>query len=186
MCTEDRDSCRRIQTAIKLFVHRDGPTVHRDLFRHSLPNPTPTDKQDIIDIILQIVLMLLEEFKPEPAPEPDPDDTMFPNLANQAQKSARQLIDPFVLLANAAALAQAITHTVDNLTINPPKTLRTAREAIRQVNHAVLTQDAAKWIKWNVQIRDILDDHAAKGRLQTLQSYLDAWTQIAKGLSRIQ
>ena len=171
--------------AIKHSIRRDSPKVDRDLFRHSLPSTTSYDKQDIIDIILQIILMLLEEFKPEPEPEPGPDDTAFPELADYALTSARRLVDPVTLLETASLLSNAMTRIVEALKINPPGSTRIARETIRKGNHAALGQCARLWEQWNDNVRDNLDDHADAGRLTSIASYLDAWTQIAKGLSRI-
>jgi len=186
MCTDDHESCRRIQTALKLFLHRDGPKLDRDLFRHSLPTPTPTEKQDILDIILQIIAMLLEEFKHEPCPPPGPDETDFPNLVKQSETFARQHVSPALLPETARSLSNTITETIKDFQAYPPTSLRVARETIRTVNHAALANAAPAWARWNDTIRDILDNHAADGQLATLPSYLDAWAQIAKGLSRIQ
>jgi len=177
--------CKRIRTAIKLFTRRDAPKIERHLFIHSLPIPLPTEKNDILDLIAQIILLLLEQFKPPDNGDNNNGDTAFPELARQAHNLAKIRVPPPTLKNTAHILATTIIQTINDLLANPPQTFRLARERIRQANHHTLGAEAAPWTTWNAEIRDILDAHADNNKLRDLTDYFDAWTQIAKGLKNI-
>lgn len=185
MTAKNDDCCRRIRASIRLLIRRNGPRVDRDLFNHSLPTPTPTDSRDIFDIILQLILLLIEEFKPDNGDNGNNGETAFPDLAHKAKQLALDNVDHHILSPTAKILSDTIALTVHNLTTQPPPSLRLARETIRQENHAALGHLASQWAEWNDELRDHLDVHADAARLNTLSNYLDAWTQISKGLGQI-
>lgn len=178
-------SCRRIEAAMRLLVRRDGPHVDRHLFLHSLPHPVPTEKDEILDLILQLILLLLNEFKPDNDDNGNDNDTNFPDLAKQARDLARQHVETSTLERTARLLAATINGMIVQFQAHPPESIRIAREAIRQANHDALKNDDWKWSDWNEEIRGLLDGYADQDLLDTLTSYLDAWSQISKGLKNI-
>jgi hypothetical protein len=185
MCPDDPKTCRRIQTAIKLFIRPDSPKLDPQIFIHSLPSPIPKDKPEIIDLILQVILLLIEQLKPDNGNANGNGDTNFPNLERQARHLAREHVDATTLSATAHMFSDSIALTVHNLTLNPPPSIRVARETMRRANHAALGPDVHSWHTWNEDVRTILDTHADFRRLTTITHYLDAWTQISKGLEII-
>lgn len=170
---------------MRLLVRRDGPHVNRDLFLHSLPDPPPTEKDEILDLILQLILLVLNELKPDNDDNGNDGDTDFPKLTNEARDLAKEHVDNLTLERTARLLAATINAMIVQFQAHPPESIRIAREAIRQANHDALKTDAWKWSNWNEEIRGLLDGYADDDLLDTLPSYLDAWTQIAKGLKKI-
>lgn len=185
MCPDDPKTCRRIQTAIKLFIRPDSPKLDPQIFIHSLPTPLPKDKPEIIDLILQVILLLIEQLKPDNGNSNGNGDTAFPQLARQAADLAHENVDSTTLYETKNTLSDSIALTVHELTSHAPPSLRVARETIRRANHTALGDRSHHWLTWNVALRDILDGHADYGRLNTLSNYLDAWTQISKGLEEL-
>jgi len=185
MAIKRTTGCRRVHAALRLLIRDDGPRVNRDLLLHSLPDPLPTEKDDIIDILLQLVLMLFEEFKPDDNGDNGNHHTLFPNLAVQTADMADAHVAAAILKRDAPILSNTIALTVQELIAHAPRSLRLAREQIRLNNEAALQPDAHYWHNWNTAIREILDGHADAGRLATIANYLDAWTQISKGLDQL-
>ena len=185
MATKKTVSCRRIEAAMRLLVRRDGPHVNRDLFLHSLPHPLPTEKDEILDLILQLILLMLNELKPDNNDNGNDNDTDFPQLAKQARDLAEKHVEKPTLERTARLLAATINSMIVQFKAHPPASTRIARQGIRQANHDALTIDACLWSNWNKEIRALLDSYADDDILQTLPSYLDAWSQISKGLKKI-
>lgn len=178
-------SCVQLQRALRLLVSPEAPKVDRPLLRSALPKPWPEDLSDILEMIIQIVLALLEE-KKEPEPDPDPDnDTDFPLLASYSREQAIDYVDKPTRDKTAKILAASIKSVAALIDEAMFTTVRHAREAMRQANHAALDTDAEAWSTWNAKIKLILDTYHAVDTLQTRPEYEDAWTQIAKGLETL-
>lgn len=178
-------SCIQLQRALRLLVSPDAPKVDRPLLRTALPKPWPEDLGQILEMIIQIILALLEE-KKEPEPDPDPDDdTDFPLLASYSREQAIEHVDKPMRDKTAKTLAASIRSVAALINKTTFATVRHAREAMRQANHAALGTDAEAWTKWDAKIKLALDTYHANDTLQTLPEYKDAWTQIAKGLETL-
>lgn len=186
MRNKNNGCCRRIQGAIKMLIRHDGPKIDRMLFGGSLPTPTPRDPRDIFDLILQLILLLLEEWKPDEDEDDNNGETHFPNLAKKAAQLAEELVPADILSLSAQQIAEGIEKTVETFRRHAPENLRLAREGVRIATHGAVGSMARKWNLWNDTIRGILDAYANRSMLTSLPRYLDAWTQIAKGLRQIE
>lgn len=178
-------TCAAVRRLGHQLMRKDRESLNVQLFRGSLPDPLPRDPRDIFDLILQIILLLLEEWKPDDNDEPDNGKTKFPKLADQSYELAVSTVETNILRNMAGPLAATINRSIKRLRTDPPVSLRLAREYIRVSNHRTLGTDAHYFSELNVTISEILDKHAEDELLITLDDYLDAWTQIAKGLERI-
>ena len=177
--------CQYVHRLGHKMMQQDRVLLDTDRFRHSLPNPFPKDTRDIFDLILQIILLLLDEAKEPEENGNHNDTTRFPKLRNQSKIWAEQLVAGDILSLSAETLATAIESTVNSYQIKSPKTIATAREGIRVSCHRSLGEMAMSWMMWNAAVRENLDQHANTERLSSLSDYLDAWTQISKGLRDI-
>ncbi len=185
MPRNENNFCRMIQRLGHKLLQQDRMNLNVDLFRGSLPTPMPREPRDIFDLILQLILLLLEEWKPDEDEKPDNGETKFPKLAEDTHGLAVDNVEFKILSKTASQLAKSIRQAVENIHREPPSTIRLAREYIRVQNHRALENAEDYYHTWNIAIRNILDNAASDRELVTMDDYLDAWTQIAKGLELI-
>ena len=178
-------NCLHIKRALTALRHSDSTWVYRPQFLASLRKPLPQSFDEILDLIVQLILLILKEAKPDDQPEPNPEPTRFPDLARFTTGTAMNNVPTSALQASAPTLLEAIQNTIDYIQNLPPDTPRKARELMRVTVHLALGDFAHDWARWNELIRNKLDSYADLDQLKSLQDYLDAWTQIKKGLDQL-
>ena len=174
--------CEYVHKLGRQLIRKDRIILNVDNFRHSLPDPMPRNPRDIFDLLLQLILLLLEEWKPDDSEDDKNGTTRFPQLRRRTRDLAKKYVAADVFSLTAEEMADAIMSTVGAYRQRPPETLTLAREGIRVAAHKAAGSLSMQWNLWNEAIRKNLDLHADNGDLTSMAHYLDAWTQIAEGL----
>lgn len=177
--------CPQTRRALTLLLDPSAPKIDQEMFIKAMPGPTPQQKNELIDLIIQIVLALLtNKDKEDKDKKPEPSD-IFDDLRKVAEEIAVETIPDDILKRDLPKLTTSIIKTAESIPSPRFSTVRKAREAMRNNNQSALGASAPNWNKWNEAVRDAMDELAWSEHLLTLVDYKNAWLAITDALMKI-
>lgn len=186
MATSNPNLCPQVRRALSLLIPTDAHKIDRTAMAKAMGQPTPTDWEPLIALIIQIILTLLEN-KPDPEPDnpPDPNDPLS-NLRKIVRDVATKTIPAGTLKHDRPRLIASIESIASLIPCVGFENTSDARTAMRVANNEALGFTARQWSTWNDDVRAELDQLHAAGHFNKIQDYPMVWLAIAEELESIE